>query len=404
MSTTAWLYTLTGSDFISATDITILNSISVMEDQFAIETTSVSSSQQNQTSQMSPPRDQQLQQATNLIAIDMKLFKEKLDVDCRFEVYKQAFPEMDPANLPEILYRPDNKDDIHIMYSTPCIKYEGLHPPSILPLPRDLDKLRQDSTSESDEETSDGETSDEETSYEKISDKEWKKRNLENCDRCISRSENQIYRMLTSNFCKDKDIRKELLQYYFRFVQFQWTQSRDRIAFCEPSYSQITTLPRFFEAFQPSGLTGQLKHLTLDIPWEYTYSAKTSGNRRDCIRRAPFDDEKAFQKDALSMGRVFGVLHKYKIKTELTFPGTWECRMPFILRVEELCKTHLRRDGPEFWKEHNEQAENIFCHDAELRRLADEFVANEAILTGGRVYAPINLIPSAVAYDIDFSQ
>ena len=189
-----------------------------------------------------------------------------------------------------------------------------------------------------------------------------------------------------------------------QFVQFQWTQSRDRIAFCEPSYSQITTLPRFFEAFQPSGLTGQLKHLTLDIPWEYTYSAKTSGNRRDCIRRAPFDDEKAFQKDALSMGRVFGVLHKYKIKTELTFPGTWECRMPFILRVEELCKTHLRRDGPEFWKEHNEQAENIFCHDAELRRLADEFVANEAILTGGRVYAPINLIPSAVAYDIDFSQ
>lgn len=240
--------------------------------------------------------------------------------------------------------------------------------------------------------------------YEKISDKDWKKRNLENCDPCISRSENQIYRMLTSNFCKDKDIRKELLQYYFRFVQFQWTQSRDRIAFCEPSYSQITTLPRFFEAFQPSGLTEQLKHLTLDIPWEYTYSAKESGNRRGCIQRAPFDDEKAFQKDALSMGRVFGVLHKYKIKTELTFPGTWECRMPFILRVEELCKTNLRRDGPEFWKEHNEQAENIFCHDAELRRLADEFVASEAILTGGRVYAPINMIPSAVTYDIDFSQ
>lgn len=164
MSITAWLYTLIGSGFISATNITLLDSISIMKNQVATETTSVSSSQQNQTSQVRPSRNQQLQQATDLIAIDMKLFKEKLDLDCRFEAYKQAFPEMDPANLPEILYRPDNKDDIHIMYSTPCIKYEGIHPPSILPLPCDLDKLRQDSTSDSDEETSDGETSDEETS------------------------------------------------------------------------------------------------------------------------------------------------------------------------------------------------------------------------------------------------
>jgi hypothetical protein len=59
-----------------------------MENQPATEAASVSSSQrkrasnaQDQTSLMSPPVRPQPSEVTSAIAIDMKLFKEKLDLD-----------------------------------------------------------------------------------------------------------------------------------------------------------------------------------------------------------------------------------------------------------------------------------------------------------------------------------
>jgi hypothetical protein len=136
----------------------------------------------------------------------------------------------------------------------------------------------------------------------------------------------------------------------------------------------------------------------------------------------PFNADDSFQSDSVALGRVFGVLHKYKIKAKLTFPKTWECRVSFIERVEELCKTRLQRDGPEFWKQKraikgpifqlgvqpprrlaNEavatEEDGIFLFDAELRRLADEaFATEEANREEWAGFVGV------VVYDVDFSQ
>lgn len=144
----------------------------------------------------------------------MKLFKEKLDLDCRFEIYKQAFPEMNRANIPEFPRCQWHKDSVYITYENRCVKLVDLHPPSVLPPPCQLDKQRQPSNFSSDEELYSGEGE------------------LWNCGACEHRSFNWIHRMLISNFCKDKDMRKELLQYYYhstlttlsRVIRWPWVE------------------------------------------------------------------------------------------------------------------------------------------------------------------------------------
>jgi hypothetical protein len=299
----------------------------------------------------------------------MELFKEKLDLDCRFEIYKQAFPEMDRDNLPTDPRDEKDKENVLIKYELPCMQFEHVHPPRVLPPPCDLDKEDQLSIFAQ---------PDEEMNRESL--ESWKESwNLWNCNSCCQRSKNKIYRMLVSNFCENKDIRKELLHYYFRFVQFVWAQD-PWYGDCEPTDKYISTLPRFFEAFQPSGLTEQLKHLTLHIPWKYTDYERQFQNKKACRHscltslnrnRKRFDPDDSFRSDATALGRVFGVLHKYKIKAELTFPRMRECRRSFIERVEDLCKTRLRRDGPEFWTRPHAPEYDIFCLDAELRRLVN---------------------------------
>jgi hypothetical protein len=99
------------------------------------------------------------------------------------------------------------------------------------------------------------------------------------------------------------------------------------------------------------------------------------------------------------VGKVLAVLHKYKVKAELSFPATQACRRPFVQQVVELCKANLRRDGPMFWEHINAQEESIFRFDAELRKLADKAVelerANWAEWVGSKAELKV---------DVEFSQ
>jgi hypothetical protein len=84
-------------------------------------------------------------------------------------------------------------------------------------------------------------------------------------------------------------------------VQFEWKQD------CEHGEAKIFALPRFFETFTPSSLVGQFRHLTIHIPWKY------SG-----FKASDWGADDAFRTDSVHMGKVLAVLHKYKIKAELT--------------------------------------------------------------------------------------
>jgi hypothetical protein len=281
-------------------------------------------------------------QNTGMIAIDTRLFKETVNLDCRLEVYKAAFPEMDRSKPPA---RPNGSmDRIKTKYEERCSRLNGIHPPMVLPPSCSVGK-------------------------------NW-------CMECEHRSYNKLEAMLTSNFAKDSALSQKLLPFYFQLVQFEWSQQS-----CERGETRILVLQKFFETFAPAGLTKQLKHLTIHFPWKYTG-----------FKAPDWSADDSFRTDSVAMGRVLSVLHKYKIKAELTFPRTQAVRLGFVKRVEELCKANLRRDGPMFWQQVNTQ-EGIFRFDTELRRLADEAVVQEEASREEWVRSR-----AALKYVIDFSQ
>jgi hypothetical protein len=286
---------------------------------------------------------QQPTQHTGAIAIDVKLFKNTVNLDCRLEIYKATFPEMDHSKSPA---RPNGSmDRIKIKYEERYSRLNGLHPPMVLPPPCTTGTDR--------------------------------------CMECEHRSYNKLEAILTSNFANDSELLQELLSFYFQLVQFEWGQEA-----CEHSETEIFVLQKFFETFAPAGLNEQFMHLTIYIPWKYTGSKAPDWSADD-----------SFPTDSVAMGRVLAVLHKSKIKAELTFPRTEAVRLGFVKRVDELCKTNLRRDGPMFWQQVNAQEEGIFRFEAELRRLADEAVAQEDANRKEWVR-----LRAALKYDIDFSQ
>jgi hypothetical protein len=286
---------------------------------------------------------QQPLQHTGAIAIDTRLFKNTVNIDCRLEVYKAAFPEMDRSKSPA---RPNgHMDRIKIKYEERCSRLNGVHPPMVLPPPCATGQNR--------------------------------------CMECEHRSCNKLEAMLTSNFAKDSELRQELLPFYFQLVQFEWSQQS-----CERSKMKIFVLQKFFETFAPAGLTKQLKHLTIHFPRKYTG-----------FKAPDWSADDSFRTDSVAMGRVLAVLNKYKIRAELTFPRTQAVRLEFVKRVEELCKANLRRDGLMFWQQVNTQEEGIFRFDVELRRLADEAVVQEEANREGWGRSR-----AALKYDIDFSQ
>jgi hypothetical protein len=94
---------------------------------------SISDQQQNDTTTMAQPSPQQQPQHTGTIAIDTKLFKSTVNLDCRLEVYKTAFPEMDRSHPPA---RPHGSmDRIWIKYEERCSKLSAIHPPMVLSPP-----------------------------------------------------------------------------------------------------------------------------------------------------------------------------------------------------------------------------------------------------------------------------
>jgi hypothetical protein len=299
--------------------------------------------QPNVTSSMAQTTAQQPLQHTGAIAIDTRLFKNTVNLDCRLEVYKSTFPEMDRSKPPA---RPKGSmDRIKIKYEECCSRLNGLHPPMVLPPPCTTGNNK--------------------------------------CMECEHRSYNKLESMLTSNFAKDSELRQELLPFYFQLVQFEWGQQA-----CERGETKIYVLQKFFETFAPAGLNEQFKHLTIHFPWKYTGFKAPDWSAGD-----------SFRTDSVAMGRALAVLHKYKIKAELTFPSTQAVRLGFVKRVEELCKANLCRDGPMFWQQVNAQDEGIFRFDAELRRLADEAVGQEEVNRKEWVRSR-----AALKYDIDFSQ
>jgi hypothetical protein len=300
----------------------------------------MSAEQPNTPSSVAEPTVQRSMQNTGLITIDTKLFKDTVNLDCRLEVYKAAFPEMDRSKPPT---RPNGSmDRIKIKYEERCSRLNGLHPPMVLPPPCTTGNNK--------------------------------------CMKCEHRSYNKLEAMLTSNFANDSELRQELLPFYFQLVQFEWSQQSS-----ERGETRILVLQKFFETFAPAGVTKQMKHLTIHFPWKYTG-----------FKAPDWSADDSFRTDSVAMGRVLAVLHKYKIKAELTFPRTRAVRLGFVKRVEELCKANLRHDGPMFWQQINAQEEGIFRFDAELRKLADEAVAQEANRK--------EWVRAALKYDIDFSQ
>lgn len=93
-----------------------------------------------------------------------------------------------------------------------------------------------------------------------------------------------------------------------------------------------------------------------------------------------------------------GILQKYGVKAEITFPQTRECRRAFLKRVEELCRQRVRRDGVAFWEDSDSGVENVFRYDEELTRCVDEAVKLEVEnrgVWGGEVVE--------LRYDVGFS-
>jgi hypothetical protein len=191
---------------------------------------------------------------------------------------------------------------------------------------------------------------------------------------------------LTSHYARDPQFREEFLDDYLALVQFYWARS------CERGMTRIQSLPAFFHAYREH--IQALKHLTLGVEWRHT--GLPAGIHP--ILDIGWGDDDNFRIDAFRTGMLFGILHKYRIKAEVTSLNTNKCRLPFLKCVEELCKERLDPDGEPFWETLDRGIEDIFRNDEELRRCADQAVETE---TANR-QAWLNA-PAEFKYDVDFS-
>jgi hypothetical protein len=157
---------------------------------------------------------------------------------------------------------------------------------------------------------------------------------IRHCPTCTAARKDKLRIALKSHFARDPTIHEEFLKHYLALVQFSWQQLPNEV-YC----SVIRALPRFLDMLFKSNMAGNFKHLHLQIAWDYT--GFRVFEHRLC--------ESYFAHDVLRCARIFGMLHKVKIKAELTFGMTTSTRVLFLKRIEELCKMHLKLDGPHFW-------------------------------------------------------
>jgi hypothetical protein len=105
---------------------------------------------------------------------------------------------------------------------------------------------------------------------------------------------------------------------------------------------EIHYLLALFDLLVGSGFLTYLEHLTISLEQIYTpHWHKYPGE--DCF---PEDDnvDARFIYDIKQWAGIFGVLHRYKMKAELTISETSETREPIFKRLEQLSKSTLRCD------------------------------------------------------------
>jgi hypothetical protein len=131
-------------------------------------------------------------------------------------------------------------------------------------------------------------------------------------------------RALNSNFARDPAIRNEFMTEYMNHVQFSWDFRRSK-------YNEYTvqSLPKFLAMLEKYGWIFAFKHLRLYMDWKQRPSKNV------------LKVHEGFVHDALWIGRIFSVLHRYKVKCELFFPETQPSRKPFFDRAVAICNEKL---------------------------------------------------------------
>lgn len=187
------------------------------------------------------------------------------------------------------------------------------------------------------------------------------------CPPCDVLRRDKLRTALKSHFARDPAIRDEFLKHYLALVHFGWLQAMTQ------DYANVRVLPRFLNMLFESDMAENFKHLQLHFLWLHTGFLV-------------FEDrelEADFAYDVLQCARIFGLLHRFKIKAELTFGRLTSIRVPFLQRIEKLCRMHLKFGGPGMWAVgydlrgfamdfDSRRLETAFTQDHELRKLADE--------------------------------
>ena len=258
-------------------------------------------------------------------ALDVNLackFFTNLPADLRLETYKAAFPEM---CRPSDTISPIHKDAlVSIQYVERCTGYTGPE--------RDCASAENP------------------------------------CGPCQFRQMfDKLTLAVTSHFARNPSLREEFLYHYFSLIQLHWDRGFER------GNAAIPVFSGFFDTYREH--VASLKHLTLQLHWKYN---GLEAQVPDDSFTPEWMADDGLRTDAFDMGMVFGVLHKHRIKAEVVFLDTNECRRPFFERVEALCKEWLKRGGEPFWETKDREMEDLFRYDEELRQCADEAVALEA--------------------------
>jgi len=150
----------------------------------------------------------------------------------------------------------------------------------------------------------------------------------------------KLCQALTSHFARDPDIREGFLDHYFKLVRFRWYRGS------EPGGVRIQTLPDFLGVYEKR--VQVMKHLTLQIDWKY--SGLHAPVPTSSVFSPDWENDNSFRTDAFELGMLFAIMQQYRIKAELIFSTTDECRRPMIQRVEALCRQHVQRNGEPFCK------------------------------------------------------
>jgi hypothetical protein len=184
----------------------------------------------------------------------------ELPVEMRLEVYKHAFPEMDRTVV-------DKYTGNIALNQLVIIQYAMRKPSSCLD--------------------------------------EYLSKDKEHCCLfCPRYRDNMILpRALNSNFARDPAIRNEFMTEYLNHVQFSWDFRRS-----EYNEYTVQSLPKFLAMLEKGDWISAFKHLRLYIDWKQRPS------------KIVLKVHEGFVHDALWIGRISSVLHRYKVKCELFFP------------------------------------------------------------------------------------